>query len=349
MNTWRGSVSVSRIDPASTRGKVGILLSNLGTPDGTDYASVRRYLSEFLSDPRVVELPKLVWQPLLQGVVLLRRPALKGRDYARIWNHERDESPLKTITRAQAMKLASWASEVFGEERVAVAWGMRYGNPSIDEAVAELTAKGCDRILMLPLYPQYSATTTATANDRFFAALRRLRDQPASRTVPAWYDEPVYIDALARSVRRQLAMLPWEPEVVVASFHGIPLRNVEQGDPYFVQCQRTGELLRKALNRPPTAFRITYQSRFGYADWLQPYTDATLRQLASEGVRRVAVLSPGFVADCIETLDEIGRENAEVFLAAGGERFSALACLNDSDEGMDVLRDLACRESRGWL
>jgi len=332
-----------------TRGKVGILLSNLGTPDGTDYRSVRRYLAEFLSDPRVIELPKLVWQPILQGVVLLRRPAVKGKDYQRIWNRELDESPLKTVTRNQATKLAVWATERFGEDRVAVDWGMRYGNPSIEDAVGRLSDEGCDRILMFPLYPQYSATTSATANDRLFDILRRMRNQPAVRVVPSYFDEPAYIEALARSVRTTLASLEHEPEVIVASFHGIPQRNVALGDPYYAQCQVTGELLRDALNLPATRFRISYQSRFGYADWLQPYTEATMRQLAHDGVRRIAVISPGFAADCIETIDEIGRENAHYFREAGGEAFTLIPCLNDGDDGMAVLCDRVVQETRGWL
>lgn len=339
----------TKFSSAVTRGKVGILLSNLGTPDGTDYRSVRRYLAEFLSDQRVIELPKLVWQPILQGVVLLRRPAVKGKDYARIWNRELDESPLKTVTRNQATKLASWATEIFGEESVAVDWGMRYGNPSIEGAVARLTSQGCDRILMFPLYPQYSATTTATANDKLFEVLRGMRNQPAVRVVPSYFDEPSYIEALARSVRTTLKTLAEEPEVIVASFHGIPQRNIALGDPYYEQCQHTGELLRDALNLPPTRFRITYQSRFGYADWLQPYTDATMRQLAHEGVRRVAVISPGFAADCIETIDEIGRENAHYFREAGGEAFTLIPCLNDSDDGVAVLCDRVLEETQGWL
>jgi ferrochelatase len=282
-------------------------------------------------------------------VVLLRRPAAKGKDYARIWNRELNESPLKTVSREQAGKLGTWAAAKFGGERVVVDWGMRYGNPSIEDALVRLTEAGCDRILMFPLYPQYSATTTATANDRFFRAMGGLRNQPASRTVPSYYDEPSYIHALARSVRTAMQALPEEPEVVVASFHGIPKRNVALGDPYFDQCQRTGELLRRALALPATRFRTTYQSRFGYADWLQPYTDATVRQLAKEGVRRIAVVSPGFVADCIETIDEIGRENAHFFREAGGDVFTAIPCLNDTDDGMAVLQDCVLRETRGWL
>lgn len=343
------ALPLSGASTLSPRGKVGILLSNLGTPDGTDYRSVRRYLAEFLSDQRVIELPRLIWQPILQGVVLLRRPAVKGKDYARIWNHELDESPLKTVTRNQSNKLAAWATEMFGEDRVAVDWGMRYGNPSIADAVRRLTDAGCDRIVMFPLYPQYSATTTATANDRFFEVLRGMRNQPSARVVPSYFDEPAYIEALARSVRETLATLDHEPEVIVASFHGIPRRNIDLGDPYYAQCQRTGELLRDALGLPATRFRITYQSRFGYADWLQPYTDATVRQLAHDGIRRIAVLSPGFAADCIETVDEIGRENAHFFREAGGEEFTVIPCLNDSEDGMAVLRELVLRETRGWL
>lgn len=349
LRTHTHRMSKTGAQSVAARGKVGVLLSNLGTPDGTDYRSVRRYLAEFLSDGRVIELPKLIWQPILQGVVLLRRPAVKGKDYARIWNHELDESPLKTVTRNQATKLEAWAVEMFGEDHVAVDWGMRYGNPSIEDAVRRLMAHGCDRILMFPLYPQYSATTTATANDKLFEILGGLRNQPAVRVVPSYYDEPAYIEALARSVRGTLATLDKEPEVIVASFHGIPQRNVALGDPYYAQCQRTGELLREALGLPVTRFRVSYQSRFGYANWLQPYTEATMRQLAHEGVRHIAVISPGFAADCIETIDEIGRENAHYFREAGGEDFTLIPCLNDSDDGMAVLRDRVLKETQGWL
>jgi len=339
--TSPSSRSIDEAPPSAVRGKVGILLSNLGTPDGTDYRSVRRYLAEFLSDARVIELPKFVWQPILQGVVLLRRPAVKGKDYARIWNHALDESPLKTVTRNQATKLQAWASEMFGEDRVAVDWGMRYGNPSIEDAVKRLTALGCDRLLMFPLYPQYSATTTATANDKLFEVLRGMRNQPAARVVPSYFDEPAYIAALARSVRGTLAALDEEPEVVVASFHGIPQRNVALGDPYYAQCQRTGELLRDALGLPATRFRISYQSRFGYADWLQPYTEPTLVALAREGVKRVDVVCPGFVADCLETLEEIGITARRAFLAAGGDELYLASCLNDSPAWIAALAELS--------
>jgi ferrochelatase len=332
-----------------TRGKVGILLSNLGTPDGTDYRSVRRYLAEFLSDQRVIELPKLVWQPILQGVVLLRRPAVKGKDYARIWNHELDESPLKTVTRNQATKLLSWATELFGEESVAVDWGMRYGNPSIEDAVARLSLQGCDRILMFPLYPQYSATTTATANDKLFEVLRGMRNQPAVRVVPSYFDEPSYIEALARSVRTTLENVAEEPEVIVASFHGMPQKYIDQGDPYRTQCVATTEALRRRMGLDDKKLLLTFQSRFGFDEWLKPYTDKTVEQLARDGVRRMAVITPGFSADCLETLEEIAQENAEIFTHAGGEQFAAIPCLNDSEPGMDVIRQLVLRELQGWI
>lgn len=331
--------------------KIGVLLCNLGTPDGTDYWSMRRYLLEFLSDPRVVEAPRLAWAFALQ-LILAVRPARKGKDYAAIWHRELDESPLKTITRGQAQKLqASIDRDLLGPDAgpAVVDWGMRYGDPSLASAIGRLSAQGCERLLLVPLYPQYSAASTATACDKAFRALAKLRRQPTLRVSEPYYEDPVYIEELARSVERQLGALDFEPEVILASFHGMPAATAAKGDPYHAQCLRTGEALRRRLGPPPERLRVTFQSRFGAAAWLQPYTDSTVRALAALGIKRIAVVTPGFSADCLETLEEIGVENAGYFLEAGGERFSRIACLNDSDGGMRVIEGLVRRELQGWI
>jgi protoporphyrin/coproporphyrin ferrochelatase len=332
--------------------KVGVLLSNLGTPDGTDYWSVRRYLSEFLSDRRVIEIPRLLWFFILHGLILVTRPARKGKDYEAIWNRERNESPLKTYTRAQAEKLqASITRGLLGESpaEVIVDWGMRYGNPSLASAIDRLTQRGCDRILFVPLYPQYSAASSATACDKVFATLASLRHQPALRVAAPYYDDPEYIEAIARSVESRLADLSFEPEVILASFHGMPAATASKGDPYFVQCRQTGELLRRRLGLPKEKFRVTFQSRFGASEWLKPYTDETVKALAASGVKHLVVLTPGFSADCLETIEEIGRENADYFHAAGGKEFVRIDCLNDSDGGMRVIEAIVRRELQGWI
>ncbi len=331
--------------PPVPRRRIGVLLLNLGTPDGTDYWSMWRYLREFLSDPRVIELPKPIWYPILYGIVLVTRPTKSGANYAKIWNRERNESPLRTFTRAQSDKLGPALADL---PDVIVDYGMRYGNPSTESVVRRLTEQGCDRILVFPLYPQYSATTTATANDQYFRALAKLRDAPSSRTVPPYYDEPVYIEALARSIEKHLATLAFEPEVILASYHGIPKPYFERGDPYHCHCMKTSRLLRERLKLDDKRLITTFQSRFGAQEWLQPYTDKTVERLAKEGVTSIAIVNPGFSADCIETLEEIDGEVREIFLHAGGKNFSHIPCLNDSDEGMEVIETLVRRELRGW-
>lgn len=332
--------------PVVRTGKIGVLLVNLGTPDGTDAGSVRRYLREFLSDPRVIELNKAIWYPILYGVVLNTRPKKSGAAYAKIWDRERDESPLRTFTRGQSERLA----EAFKDEpTIVVDWAMRYGTPSIESVVLKLAEQGCDRLVMLPLYPQYSATTTATANDKLFRALMKMRRMPALRTAPAYHDEPVYIDALARSIESHLATLDFEPEIVIASYHGIPKTYFEAGDPYHCHCQKTTRLLRERLGWSKERLINCFQSRFGAQEWLQPYTDKTIEKLAQDGVKSIAVLNPGFSSDCIETLEEINVEAREIFLHAGGENFAHIPCLNDSDDGMAVIEAIARRELSGWL
>jgi ferrochelatase len=326
--------------------RIGILLVNLGTPDSADAKGVRVYLKEFLSDARVIENQGLLWKLVLNGVILRTRPRRKARDYQKIWNTEKNESPLKTITRAQSDKLAVAISE---HDQVVVDWAMRYGNPSIRSRIDALTAQGCDRLLVVPLYPQYSAATSATVCDEVFNVLREMRAQPTLRVTPPYFDDPNYIAALASSIDAHLAGLPFQPEVIVASFHGMPQKYIDKGDPYQAQCVATTEALRKAMGLDASRLMLTFQSRFGFDKWLQPYTDKTIARLAKEGVRRMAVVTPGFSADCLETLEEIAQENAEIFQHNGGEKFAAIPCLNDSDAGMDVIRQLVLRELQGWI
>jgi protoporphyrin/coproporphyrin ferrochelatase len=328
-------------------GKVGVLVLNLGTPDGTSYWPMRRYLSQFLSDKRVIDWPAAIWQPILQGIILSVRPGRKGRDYASIWNNERDEGPLLSITRSQAEKLAAELAPY--SDKVIVDFAMRYGNPATGPAIERLLKQGCERILLLPMYPQYSGATTATAADEAFRQLMKMEWQPALRVAPPWHDDPVYIDALTTSVREHLATLDFEPEVLIASFHGVPQRYLLKGDPYHCQCMKTGRLLRETLNWPKDRFRTTFQSRFGPEQWLKPYTDKTMEELAKSGVKRMAVIAPGFAADCLETLEELEIENREIFLHNGGEKFSYIPCLNDSDLGIEVMKAVALRELGGWI
>jgi ferrochelatase len=331
--------------PAVADGRIGVLLVNLGTPDATDFKSMRRYLKEFLSDRRVIEDNSLVWKLVFHGIILTLRPRRKGRDYDTIWNKERDESPLKTITRSQAGKL----SAALDDGRIVVDWAMRYGNPSIASRLDALVAGGCHRILLVPLYPQYAAATTATVCDEAFRALTAMRWQPTLRVAPPYYDDGFYIDAIAASVKETLATLAFEPQVILASFHGIPKSYFEKGDPYHCHCVRTARLLREALGMDEKKLLLTFQSRFGREEWLQPYTDMTVKRLAREGVKSIAVVTPGFAADCLETLEEIAVENAGFFKDNGGMNFAAIPCLNDSENGMRVIRALVTRELKGWV
>jgi ferrochelatase len=331
--------------PAIPPRRIGILLVNLGTPEATDYWSMRRYLKEFLSDRRVIEENRVKWWLILNLVILTIRPGRKGRDYAKIWNKERNESVLKTITRAQAEKLA----QMLPDRMLRIDWAMRYGHPSISSRLEAMRADGCDRILVVPLYPQYAAATTATVCDKTFETLARMRWQPALRVAPAWFDQPVYIDAVARSLQQALDKLTFKPDVILASFHGMPEEYLHKGDPYYCQCHKTARLLRQRLGLDEDKFRLTFQSRFGFAEWLKPYTDATVKALAEKGVTNLAVITPGFAADCLETLEEIAMENAEIFHHAGGENFAAIPCLNDSEDGMAVIRDVVLRELKGWI
>jgi len=319
--------------------RIGVLLVNLGTPDAPDPPAVRRYLKEFLSDPRVVEIPQWLWQPILRGAVLTRRPKASSHAYKQVWTE--DGSPLAAITRRQAEALAG----AFGND-VVVDHAMRYGRPAIADRIAALKDAGCERILIAPLYPQYCAATTATANDKAFAALAAMRWQPAVRTLPPYHDDPLYIGALKTSVEADLAALDFEPDALIASFHGMPQRTLELGDPYHCHCRKTARLLGEALGRE---LNVTFQSRFGRAKWLEPATDAILAALPGRGVGKVAILAPGFSADCLETLEELAIRGRETFLAAGGTHFAYLACLNDRPAGIEMLRGIVTRELAGWI
>ena len=330
--------------PAVKPPKVGVLLSNLGTPDATDYWSMRRYLSEFLSDQRVIELPKILWQPLLQGIILSVRPQKSGANYKRIWDQEANDSPLRVIAKRQVAKLQTR----LGESAV-VAYGMRYGNPSLASGIAQLQEAGCTRILLAPLNPQYSATTVGTANDRAFETLMKMRWQPAIRTLPAYFEEPAYVKALAESIAEGVAKLDFTPDVILTSYHGMPITYLTNGDPYHCQCFKTTRLVREYLGWAPEKLKVTFQSRFGPSKWLQPYTDKTLMALPKEGKTKVAVVAPAFSVDCIETLEEIAITGEEEFIHAGGERYAYIPCLNDSDRGMDMLEAVIRKELMGWV
>lgn len=327
-------------------GKIGVLLVNLGTPDGHDKKSMRRYLKEFLSDRRVIETPRIIWWPLLNGIILNVRPKKSGALYASIWNEEKDESPLRTFTRSQSEKLAQ---RLGNHENVVFDWGMRYGNPSIASRMEALKEAGCERILVFPLYPQYSAATTATVNDKAFEALMEMRWMPSLRTVPPYHDDPAYIQALGKSIQKHLDGLDFVPEHIVASYHGIPKSYFDKGDPYHCHCLKTSRLLKDYMKWDENYLISTFQSRFGPEEWLQPYTDKTVEQLAKDGVKNICVVNPGFAADCLETLEEIAGEVCEEFEANGGENFSHIPCLNDSLEGMDLIETIVVRELQGWI
>ncbi|MXP31308.1 ferrochelatase [Parerythrobacter jejuensis] len=339
--TWQPQ-SLPADHPPANSGKVGVLLVNLGTPDAPDTKSVKRYLAEFLSDKRVVEIPQIAWQPILRGIILNTRPKKSAHAYQQVWSE--DGSPLAAITRRQAEAL-----QVRLGEQVLVDWAMRYGNPSIDNRLRALKDAGCERILLAPLYPQYSGATTATVADKAADTLRDLRWQMTLRTLPPYHDHPAYLDALEADLTHQLDALPFAPEVLMLSFHGMPQRTLELGDPYHCHCHKTARLLGERIGRDGMRIVTTFQSRFGPAKWLEPATDTTIDELAAQGTKRLAVAMPGFSADCLETLEEIAIQGKEQFLDAGGSDFAALTCLNDSAPGMDMVEALARQELSGWI
>ena len=333
--------------PALPKPKIGVLLANLGTPDATDYWSMRRYLSQFLSDRRVIDYSPWLWQPLLQGIILSRRPFKSGAAYRSIWNNEANESPLMTITKAQTAAIAAELGKVYGGE-VEVDFCMRYGNPSTPSKVRAMVGRGCRKILFFPLYPQYAGATVATANDEFFRALMDLKWQPPVRPVPAYFDDDAYVDALAQSVERAYAELKQEPDILVVSYHGLPQRYLTEGDPYHCQCQKTTRLLKERLGWADDRIKTTFQSKFGPEEWLQPYTVEEVARLAQAGKRRIAVIAPAFSADCIETLEEINEEIRESFEHAGGESFTYIPCLNDDPAHIAALVGIIRQNLAGW-
>lgn len=329
--------------PQVLQGKIGVLLVNLGTPDATDYWSMRRYLSEFLSDPRVIEVPMPIWQLILQGPILTFRPSKSGRAYKKIWTEE--GSPLLLYTKRQAEGL----NARIGSEQLIVDFAMNYGNPSIASKVDHLKAQGCDRICVVPLYPQYSAATTASVCDRTFKALAKMRWQPAVRTAASFHDQPIYIEALAQKIAEHLATLDFTPDRILMSYHGIPKAYFDKGDPYHCHCHKTTRLVAEQLGWDEGFAMTTFQSRFGPTEWLKPYTDKTLEALAEEGQKNVVVVSPAFISDCLETLEELAMEGRDEFLEAGGENYSVVPCLNDSAAAIDVIEDVVRRETAGWI
>ncbi|ATG37384.1 MULTISPECIES: ferrochelatase [Phaeobacter] len=334
--------------PKIAPAKVGVLLANLGTPDDYSYWPMRRYLSEFLSDKRVIDYPAWKWQPLLQLIILAKRPFTSGAAYKSIWNHDKGESPLMTITKDQTAAMAEALQDRYGNE-VMVDFCMRYGNPSTKSKVREMIEAGCQKILFVPLYPQYAGATSATANDQFFRALMEETWQPAARTVAPYFDDPAYIDALARSVEKAYAAAEKKPEILVVSYHGMPKRYLMQGDPYHCQCQKTTRLLKERLGWTDTEITTTFQSVFGPEEWLKPYTVDHVATLAKDGKKNIAVIAPAFSADCIETLEEINEEIRESFEHAGGEDFLYIPCLNDDAEHIDALSGVIERNLKGWL
>ena len=334
---------------SSLESPVGLLLVNLGTPDAPDPPAVRRYLAQFLSDPRVVDLPRALWLPVLHGVILNTRPKRSAKAYQSVWNHDLGEGPLKTITRRQAEQLAARADRLGGRAPVIVDYALRYGAPSIASRIDALMAQGCARIVLLPLYPQYAASTSASVADDAFHALEKMRHQPTIRLGAPYYDDPAYIDALAANMRRELSALDFTPDVIVCSFHGLPQAQVDRGDPYRDQCETTWRLLRAALDLPEDKLRLSFQSRFGPAKWITPYTCDMVGELAAGGVKNLAIVAPGFSADCLETIEELGVEIRDIFIEKGGVNFARLPCLNDSPEGMGLLEALARRELAGWV
>jgi protoporphyrin/coproporphyrin ferrochelatase len=350
IDPWNSNKPVSQ-------GKIGILLVNLGTPDAPRYWPVRRFLEQFLSDRRVIEKPRIFWWPLLHFVILVLRPLRIAKQYASIWNKETNESPLRAITRSQAEKLAAWVGaggldphgHGAAKERFFIAWGMRYGKPDIAQGIESLKSHGCTRILVLPLYPQYAASTAASVTDEVFKTLKAMRWQPALRIAPPYFDDPSYIDLVATSLRARLSRLDFTPDTILVSFHGLPKATIAKGDPYYEQCLQTWRLLREDLRLGADDCPVSFQSRFGSGEWLQPYTAAKIKSLAAQGVRNLVVVTPGFSADCLETLYEIGIECREIFLKQGGKNFAVIPCLNDSELGMMLIYELVARELKGWV
>ncbi|NMD09066.1 MAG: ferrochelatase [Phyllobacteriaceae bacterium] len=325
--------------------KVGLLLINLGTPEATDYWSMRRYLKEFLSDARVIETNRVLWWFILNVIILSVRPKKSGHAYDKIWNRERNESPLKTFTRSQAEKVSTALGKT---GKVLVDWAMRYGQPSVPERLQALKDQGCDRIVLFPLYPQYSAATTATVLDKAYEQLMAMRWQPMIRVVPPYFEHPAYIAAVADSLKAHITTLGWTPDRILVAFHGLPKEYLDKGDPYHCQCQKTARLLRERLGYSAGQMQIVFQSRFGKAEWLKPYAQETVEELPGQGIKKLLMISPGFASDCVETLEELAIGLKETFIESGGEAFSVVSCLNDSPLSIEMLQTIAAEELAGW-
>jgi protoporphyrin/coproporphyrin ferrochelatase len=332
--------------PKVNKSKIGVLLMNLGTPEATSYWPMRRYLKEFLSDRRVIETNPALWWVILNGIILTFRPQKSGHAYEKIWNKALNESPLKTITRGQSEMLQDALRD---RPEIIVDWAMRYGLPPVANRIDALKGQGCDRIMLFPLYPQYSAATTATALDKCFDALKTLRWQPTVRSVPPYFDHPAYIDALAKSLKQHIKGLSWKPDMILTSFHGLPKEYLTKGDPYHCHCMKTARLLREKMKLSLEQLQVVFQSRFGRAEWLQPYAQETVEQLPAKGVKNLVMIMPGFSADCVETLEEVAIGLDETFKHAGGKNFSAVPCLNDNQPSIDMLEALVRQELRGWI
>lgn len=337
-------MSLPEQHPEILCGKIGLLLVNLGTPETADAKGVRLFLKQFLSDKRVIETPAFIWQPILRAIILNVTPRKSARAYAQIWDKQTNESPLRRYTREQALGVQAQLGE-----GVIVDWAMRYGRPAIADGLERLKAKGCAQIAVMALYPQYSATTNASVYDEVFRVLMQMRWQPAMRTSASWHDHPDYITTLAQSIKAHIKAQKWEPEIIVASFHGLPMSYVNKGDPYHCHCAKTARLLREELGLSAEQFKLTFQSRFGPTKWLEPATDKTVQALGAQGVKKIAVVTPGFVSDCVETLEEIAIGVQKTFKAAGGTHFTTVACLNAEKPALDLLTTIAKRDLGGWL
>ncbi len=315
-------------------GKTGVLIINLGTPDSTDWWSIRKYLKEFLSDRRVIEVNPIIWKIILNLFILTFRPSKTSHAYKKIWRKETNESPLLYYTKKQTLKLR----EKIGKENVLVNFAMRYGNPSIKSKLKELKEEGCENIIILPLYPQYAAATTATVCDEVYRSLMKMRWQPSLQIIPHYESEPLYIEALVKSIKKKIKEINWKPDLIVSSYHGIPKTYFEKGDPYHCYCQKTTRLIREKFNE--VEIQISFQSRFGPQEWLTPYTDKTLEELPSKGVKNLLVICPGFASDCVETLEEISIQGRESFLEKGGKNFDLVPCLNDNPDHINLFEKL---------
>ena len=325
--------------------KIGVLLVNLGTPEGTQYFPMRKYLNEFLSDKRVIELPKLVWQPILNLFVLTFRPRKSGKMYEKIWDKKKNQSPLRVNTEEQAKKL----KQKFNKSKVVLDWAMRYGNPSIESKILNLTKNGCMKILIVPLYPQYSATTTASVMDKVFDVMKKIRWQPSLRTLAPYYDEELYIEKIVSQIREHIKNLKWKPQAIICSFHGLPKKYFMKGDPYHCQCVKTNRLIKEKIEKEVKNVEFCIQSRFGPQEWLKPYMNEKFKELITRNVKKVCMIAPGFSSDCLETLEEIAIEGKEEFLEMGGTHFSYIRCLNDSDDSIELIQKLIQKNLKGWI